>query len=80
MLLRSYFEKNFHDRIHYQIVKMLFSLLLVIFPNSSFTLCVFGIGGLTMAAPVGHLTFEFNSIRFNSLGSSIDRLGVFFSE
>ena len=25
-------------------------------------------GGLTMAAPVGHLTIKFNSIKFNSLG------------
>ena len=32
-------------------------------------LCVYMVfGGLTMAAPIGHLTIKFNSIKFNSLG------------
>ena len=32
-------------------------------------LCVYLVfGGLTMAAPMGHLTIKFNSIKFNSLG------------
>ena len=32
-------------------------------------LCVYSaFGGLTMAAPMGHLTIKFNSIKFNSLG------------
>ena len=45
---------------------MLFSLFLVTFPNK---LCVYSVfGGLTLAAPGGHLTIKFNSIKFNSLG------------
>ena len=32
-------------------------------------LCVYLVfDGLTMAAPMGHLTIKFNSIKFNSLG------------
>ena len=31
--------------------------------------CVYSVfGGLTMAAPMGHLTIKLNSIKFNSLG------------
>ena len=48
---------------------MLFSLFLVTFSQQAPILCVYSVfGGLTMAAPVGHLTIKFNGIRFNSLG------------
>ena len=61
--------KNFHDRIHNQTAVMLFSLFLVTFPNKFLYLCVYSVfDGLTMAAPVGHLTLKFNSIKSNSLG------------
>ena len=54
---------------------MLFSLFLVTFSQQAPILCVYLIfGGLTMAAPVGHLMIKFNSIKFNSLGLLINIL------
>ena len=47
---------------------MLFSLFLVTFPNKLLYFVCSVFGGLTMAAPMGHLTFKFNSIKFNGLG------------
>ena len=48
---------------------MLFTLFLVTFSQQVPIPCVYLVfGGLTMAAPMGHLTIKFNSIEFNSLG------------
>ena len=48
---------------------MLFSLFFGNFSQQASILCVYSVfGGLTMAAPMGHLTIKFNSIKFNSLG------------
>ena len=46
---------------------MLFSIFLVTFPNK-LLYCVHSVfGSLTMAAPVGHLTIKFNSIKFKNV-------------
>ena len=59
--------KKFHNRI-----LNCSNIILTIFGNFSQQapiLCVYLVfGGLTMAAPMGHLTIKFNSIKFNSLG------------
>ena len=47
---------------------MLFSHLLVFFPTSSYTLCVFGIWWSYNGCARGPLTIKFNSIKFDSLG------------
>ena len=47
---------------------MLFSVFLVTFPNRLLYFVYLVFGGLTMAAPMVHLTIKFNSIKFNSLG------------
>ena len=66
--------KNFLDRIHNYIAVMLFSLFGNCFQQVPI-LCVYLVfGGLTMAAPVGHLTIKFSSIKFNSLGLLVNLL------